>query len=230
MARTSRYKFEAAARARSGLAATRQRAATANKPPNIIIIDSDSDSESEIIILQSPHSQPVQVESQPEECHSPQSEPHCAGSCEESTVAELEAAVQSESHAHSESDSETEDCCTLWTGGVNHNPDCSDSGDSDWDSEDNESGSEHNTTDSEGAGMEVELLEDDELLNSLQDELQKLLVPTPYEELLNTNQHQWKKAERQRWWGYNGNSERTKRDHAKKLRDKEKVAEKMRKR
>ncbi|THH27876.1 hypothetical protein EUX98_g6304 [Antrodiella citrinella] len=151
MPRTSRHKLKAAARARSGLAASRQLAAAANEPPNVIIVDSDSDKH----------------------------------------------------EAQGGSDSETEDGCTVWTGGVSHNPCLSDSSDSEW--EDNDSDSETGSSDSESC-MEVHTLDDEELLVGLQDELQKLSKPTPYEELLNIDQRKWKTAESQRNLGYHGHS------------------------
>ncbi|THH20303.1 hypothetical protein EUX98_g8606 [Antrodiella citrinella] len=219
MPRTSRHKLLAAARARSGLAASRQRTAAPNEPPNVIVVDSDSDSESDIIVLESnPFSQPVEIQS--EDNNSPEPS-HYATS---SSAASVQPEWPTMSQGGSESD--TENYCTAWTGGVSHNPYGSDGSDSDW--EDDEMGSDNDSSDSEGVEMEVNALDGDELLASIRDELQKLSEPTPYEVLLN-DPHNWKKAESQRNLGYNGQAERTKRGHAKRARDKEKEAEKMRK-
>ncbi|THH32729.1 hypothetical protein EUX98_g1481 [Antrodiella citrinella] len=139
-------------------------------------------------------------------------------------------------HATPGSDSETEEFCTSWTGGVSHDFCESDDSDEEWKDDEGTDGSEWESSDSEGDGMEVHGLEDDELLASLQEELKRELAslskPTPYEEVMRTtgNSKHWENAESQRGLGYFqvGHSARTKREHAKKARDKEKENEKSR--
>jgi hypothetical protein len=130
---------------------------------------------------------------------------------------------------------ELDDChdpdieCTGWTGGVNYVPSDSDSDDEDWKDTDwdgpDGGGAESNDNDNE----DLEDLEGGDLLDGLrnkwellQQELEDLAKPTPYEHILKkTRAKEWKKAETKRGLGYNGLSARRKREIAQQLREKE---------
>jgi hypothetical protein len=117
--------------------------------------------------------------------------------------------------------------CTGWTGGVNHVPSDTerDSDDEDWKDTDLDGGDDENDDDDD----DLEDLEGEDLLESLQNkwvllqqEIEELEKPTPYEHILKkTVAGEWKKAEAQRGLGYNGQSARWKREIAQKMREKE---------
>jgi uncharacterized sporulation protein YeaH/YhbH (DUF444 family) len=131
---------------------------------------------------------------------------------------------QSESEDDHDSDIE----CTGWTGGVNHVPSDTDtdSGDEDWKDTDLDGGSADSDEDD---NEDLEDLEGEDLLDGLQkkwellqQELEDLEKPTPYECILKkTTAKEWKKAEARRGLGYNGKSARRKREVAQQLREKE---------
>jgi hypothetical protein len=119
--------------------------------------------------------------------------------------------------------------CTGWTGGVNHVLS---------DSEDDETWEEtHSVTDSLDSAeseidsdedLDLEELEGQDLVEGLKKcwelelELQMLTQLTPYELLLEKRTSQeWKNAEAKRGLGYNGLSDRRKREINQKLREKE---------
>jgi hypothetical protein len=117
-----------------------------------------------------------------------------------------------------ESDAE----CTDWTGGVNHVLSDSEN-DEDW--EDIYSASEASDSDND-EDHDLEELEGQDLVEGLHKywalELQELAQLTPYELLLQKKiPKEWKKAEAKRELGYNGLSDRRKREIAQKLRIKE---------
>lgn len=111
-----------------------------------------------------------------------------------------------------------------WDGTVNR---CSLS-DSDFEWTDSESDaddeSETEYSELEGDGL-VESLQ-----KSLEEELESLKKLTPYEVLeQDISGKIWKRAEQNRGFGYSGRSDRTKRRHAKKARDKEEEDKNLRK-
>jgi hypothetical protein len=111
----------------------------------------------------------------------------------------------------------------MWTGSVNHIVLDSTT----------DTGSDSSDSESED---DVEELEGEELLCSLQKSAEKELEQmafsdsTKYQELQRTiGSNEWKKAESSRSLGYNGNSSRSQRRHAKAARDKEMVDAQLRK-
>jgi hypothetical protein len=118
--------------------------------------------------------------------------------------------------------------CTGWTGGVKHvlSDTETDSNDEDWKNTD--LGGEGSESDEED-NVDLEELEGEDLLDGLrnkwellQQELENLANPYPYEHILKkTKAKEWKNAEAQRGLGYNGLSDRRKREVAQQLREKE---------
>jgi hypothetical protein len=128
----------------------------------------------------------------------------------------------------SESDVDSDCECTGWTGGVNFVPSDSDSDsdkewkDTDLDEDSDEDGNESLELDLEGVGGLPNKWE-------LQQELEDLAKPTPYEHILRkTTGKEWKKVEGHRGLGYNGQSTRRKREIAQELRKKEEQNRQMR--
>jgi hypothetical protein len=116
--------------------------------------------------------------------------------------------------------------CTSWTGGVNHV--FSDSEDEDPSWTDTDTGTESENSDFD----DLEELEGEELIKSLQMkcqheldlelDLKQLATPTPYESLLQTKTPKdWKIVESRRALGYNGRSNRRKREVAQEIREKD---------
>ena len=105
-----------------------------------------------------------------------------------------------------------------WNGTVNYCPLGLSDSDFEWTDSESESDTDDETeySELEGEGL-VESLQ-----KSLEEELKSLKKLTPYETLKqDINGKIWKKAEQNRGFGYNGKSDRTKRHHTKKVRDKE---------
>jgi hypothetical protein len=133
---------------------------------------------------------------------------------------------QSEPDDNHDSDIE----CTGWTGTVNYVPS---------DTDDDKDDKDRKDTDLDGGGVELESDEDDDndledlegedLLDGLrnqwellQQELEDLEKPTPYEHILKTTTtREWERAEAKRGLGYNGQSARRKREITQQLREKE---------
>ena len=119
--------------------------------------------------------------------------------------------------------------CTGWTGGVNNvlsDTETDSDRDEDWKNTDlDNEGSESDEEDN----ADLEALEGENLLDGLrnkwellQQELENLAKPTPYEHILKkTMPKDWENAEAQRGLGYNGLSNRRKREVAQQLREKE---------
>ena len=124
--------------------------------------------------------------------------------------------------------------CTGWTGGVGYVPSDTDmeTDDSDMDWKDTHLDGEcagSDSEDSEEGGEDLEDLEGQDLLDGLrnkwellQQELEDLEKPTPYECILKkTTTKMWKQAEASQGLGYNGQSARRKREIAQEQREKE---------
>lgn len=116
---------------------------------------------------------------------------------------------------------------TAWSGGVNNHlvvsKNDSDFNDTEWDSDSSED--------------EVDELEGDELVDSLQREIEheicllQELEPTPYERLMTVvTEKEWKRAEQKRGLGYNGHGERTQRKQQQEARERAEKDKIMRKR
>ncbi len=116
------------------------------------------------------------------------------------------------------SDSDADEC-TQWTGGVNHELS---------DTESDLTWVETSTADSdstESSEDDMSEVEGDDIVESvrasLEHEIKLLAIPTQYEQISRKlTADDWKKAEKNRSLGYNGNSDRTKRREAKTARDK----------
>jgi hypothetical protein len=116
--------------------------------------------------------------------------------------------------------------CTGWTGGVKHvlSDTETDFNEEDWKNTDGE-GSESNKEDN----ADLEELKGEDLLDGLwnkwellQQELENLANPTPYEHILKkTKAKEWKNAKAQRGFEYNGLSDRWKWEVAQQLQEKE---------
>ena len=103
-----------------------------------------------------------------------------------------------------ESDSEDMEV-TKWTGSVNHDPE-TDNSDFSWDEmSTTETESDESTNESDD---EIEEMAD--LERVVQHELQLLHRPTPYDEIMKkTTPAEWKEAEKNRGFGYTGNSDKS---------------------
>ena len=118
-----------------------------------------------------------------------------------------------------EMESESDVECTGWTGGISHPFKLSDSeDDSVWLDSDTDVDSDED--------FDLEELEGQDLVEGLkkywEQELQLLTQQTPYELLLQKKtSRDWKTAEAKRGFGYNGLSDRRKREVNQKLREKE---------
>ena len=122
-----------------------------------------------------------------------------------------------DTHDATDLDSDIE--VTAWTGGVNNHL-LSESDDSDSDFNDAE-------WESDSSGDDVDELEGEELVASLQKEIEheiqllQELMFTPYERISTTKTaKEWQKVERNRGLGYNGQSKRTQRFRREKAREK----------
>jgi hypothetical protein len=124
-----------------------------------------------------------------------------------------------------------DDECTSWTGGISHI--LSDSEDSDedvdWEDTDENLTSEMDEDSDSDEDLDLEELEGQDLVEALKKywelemELQKISQPTPYELLLqkrNLKPQEWKKVEARRGLGYDGLSDRRKREIKQQLRKK----------
>jgi hypothetical protein len=109
---------------------------------------------------------------------------------------------------------------TKWTGGVNHDPE-TDNSDFSWDdTEVNES-----TDESDNEYEEMACLE-----RAIQHELQLLYEPTPYDQIMKKHSAaEWKEGEKNRGFGYTGNSDRTTRRRDQLARNKAKSDVKLQK-
>ena len=108
-----------------------------------------------------------------------------------------------------------------WDGSVNH---CL-SSDSDWEDESDDGFESDDTEFSELEGEDLK----ESLQKALEAELALLTQLTPYEVILQATSKEWKRAEQNRGLGYNGQSDRTRRCHEKKARDKENEDKELRK-
>jgi hypothetical protein len=114
---------------------------------------------------------------------------------------------------------------TKWTGGVNHDPE-TDNSDFSWD--------EMSTTEAEADestdGSDDEFEEMAHLERAVQHELQLLHRPKLYDEIMKKHTPaEWKEAEKNRGFGYSGNSERSAQRNVQLARKKAKEDEKLRK-
>jgi hypothetical protein len=133
-------------------------------------------------------------------------------------------------NAENDLDSDIE--CTGWTGDISHVLSDSED-DEDWedaDSEDSEDSEESESDEDSDEDFDLEELEGQDLVEGLRKcwelelELQKLTQPTSYEVLLQKKtSKEWKTAEAKRGLGYNGLSDRRKREINQKLREKEEL-------
>ena len=122
----------------------------------------------------------------------------------------------------SDSDSEVNEV-TTWTGGVNHSPE-TDNSDFSWD-EITDTEADETTDESDDEYEEIACLE-----RAIQQELQLLHAPTPYDQI--TEHHtaaEWKEAEKNQGLGYSGNSDRTTRRKDLLARNKAKTDAKLQK-
>jgi len=151
-----------------------------------------------------------------------------AAKSQKKTVEVVEISSNSDSATEPDHEHEPDIECTGWTGGVNYVPSDSDpdSDDEDWKDTDWDGGGAESDED---CNEDLEDLEGQDLLDALrnkwellQQELEDLAKPTPYEHISKkTGAREWKKAEAKRALGYNGLSARRKREIAQKLREKE---------
>jgi hypothetical protein len=120
-------------------------------------------------------------------------------------------AIESLEPEHANHNSEIE--CTGWNGGVNYVASDTDTDDKDWKDTDSDSGGAKSGEDlGEDDNKDLEGLEGEDLLDSLQNrwellqqELKDLGRATPYEHILKkTTAKEWKKAETNCGLGYNG--------------------------
>jgi len=124
--------------------------------------------------------------------------------------------------------------CTGWSGGVNHVLSDSEH-DEDW--EDVHSVSEDSTADDSDSDGDLEELEGQDLLEGLEkhweveQEMQDLMKPMLYDILMGKKMvKEWKRVEAKRGLGYNGLSDRRKREINQKQREKEERDKDTRKR